>query len=269
MGHRPPNVVERVAANPSEWSGAGRAGRRAANGVDAAWIGWTTALLPAVAMHAAYLLSAASGHVPWCIPYLDGCTSMSRAAREGHSILVFRALMVPWVVLLAAFWVLAAQWTRELAPAARGRRRTMLALGLVAATFYLLYATFLGVEGATPEWLRRYGVNLYLGGSVLAKMLLVSQIPAEARIPVRLRRALLVVCALLLGLGLAGLLVQLLLPEPGALLHAIAWQYGLLMVFGYTLVGCAWRSTGFRLYLRSATGRSSPPSPRSRRCRSR
>ena len=35
-----------------------------------------------VATHAALLLSIDAGHVPGCVPYVTGCTSISRAARS-------------------------------------------------------------------------------------------------------------------------------------------------------------------------------------------
>ena len=39
-------------------------------------------LLPLLACNGAYLLSAYEGFIPWCIPYIDGCTTISRAARS-------------------------------------------------------------------------------------------------------------------------------------------------------------------------------------------
>ena len=52
-------------------------------------------LLFVVAAHAAYLLSIEGGHVPACIPYLDGCVSISRAARHGWGNHLFRLLVIP------------------------------------------------------------------------------------------------------------------------------------------------------------------------------
>ena len=39
------------------------------------------ALLPLAAIHLCYLLAAYLGHVPWCLPYVDSCTSISAAGR--------------------------------------------------------------------------------------------------------------------------------------------------------------------------------------------
>jgi hypothetical protein len=61
-------------------------------------------LLPMVAAHAAYLLNVHEGAGLAaefvCMPYLDGCVSISRAARSGSGLTLFRALMLPSALLL-------------------------------------------------------------------------------------------------------------------------------------------------------------------------
>ncbi len=52
-------------------------------------------LLPAVASLAAWGLAMNAGLVPVCNPFLDGCVSISRAARHELPNHVFRALMLP------------------------------------------------------------------------------------------------------------------------------------------------------------------------------
>ena len=66
-------------------------------------VAWATALWPVLIIHLAYFNSAAGGHLPWCWPYWDGCTSISAAARSGNSIYLFRATMMPWAGLLAVY----------------------------------------------------------------------------------------------------------------------------------------------------------------------
>ena len=56
-------------------------------------IAWLAAIVPFVAANAAYLISASADLVPWCVPYLEGCTSVSRAARTGIASPVFRGLI--------------------------------------------------------------------------------------------------------------------------------------------------------------------------------
>ena len=120
------------------------------------------ALLFLVAAHAAYLLSIHAGHVPACVPYLEGCVSISRAARHGVGNHLFRLLVIPCAVLHALVWVLAHRWLRG------GRR--MVVLGVGSAIALAVYATFLGTDGETYRFLRRYGVVVYFGFGYLAQL---------------------------------------------------------------------------------------------------
>lgn len=210
---------------------------------------WATGLWPLLAVHGAYALSLHAGLVPACVPYVEGCTSISRAARQGEAILLFRAMMLPYVALLALFWLLNARWCALLAPARVKARRAMLACGLVGAVFLALYATTLGVDGDFYRWLRRYGINLYFSLTVLAQMFLIAIAGRAEALGPRLRRGFLVLLALLLGLGLASLPLQFLFDGPArdARMNALEWQYALLMVVAYPLTGLAWRRSGFGL----------------------
>lgn len=199
-------------------------------------------LLPIALVHLCYALSVQAGHVPLCWPYWDGCTSISRAARHGWSNHLFKAVMLPIAGLMLVFWALAASWLRQRTAARRRRIAAMQALGWIGAVFLILYATFLGVDGDTYRWLRRYGVTVYFSFTVLAQMLM-----ASALDPGGLRRALAALCATMLLLGLASLPLQHLLPDRDAALNALEWLYALLMSLGFAAVGLAWRQDRQRL----------------------
>lgn len=134
-------------------------------------------LLPMVAAHAAYLINirAGQGLAPefFCMPYLDGCVSISRAARSGPGLELFRWLMLPSAALLLWCWAELRAWLRRL-PAGSARQAAWIAgLGAVGAAFLVLYVTALGSEGEWYRWQRRYGVIFYFGGTALAQLLLV------------------------------------------------------------------------------------------------
>ncbi|HEY0973594.1 MAG TPA: hypothetical protein VGE57_03795 [Solimonas sp.] len=212
-----------------------------------AWIAWGAALLPLLAVHTAYWLSADAGYVPWCLPYLDGCTSISRAARHGLPNLLFKGLMLPYAAWLAATWALVFVWLRLLRPQAPRRTCTVLILGIVAAIFLVLYATFLGAEGPAYQWLRRYGITVYFSFTVLAQMFVSALLWPLATVPRALRRAMACLCALLLLLGLASLPLQHYAHDADAAIDALEWTYALLMIAFFPLVALAWQRTGFRL----------------------
>lgn len=123
------------------------------------------AVLPVLATHLAWGLSLHAGHIPWCVPYLEGCTSISRAARHGLGNDLFRMVMLPTAALQALFWVAVASWLR-----AGGAQvaASVPWLGLLAAVFLALYVTFLGSEGDIYRLLRRYGVTVYFAATYLA-----------------------------------------------------------------------------------------------------
>lgn len=194
----------------------------------AARLAWLAFALPVVAAHVAYLMSAADGRVPWCLPYADGCSSISRAARAGGASLVFKGLMLPYAAVLMLLWREAADWLVRQAPQSSSRHGTMLHAGRAGAAFLVLYVLFLGVEGSVYQWLRRYGITVYFAGTVLAQLLFTA---AVMRLPQRTGRAgssMQVLGAALIGLGLASLPLQHWLERDRAV-NAIEWSYALLM----------------------------------------
>jgi len=208
-------------------------------------IAWLAGIWPLLVVNAAYLMSAQAGLVPWCLPYLEGCTSISRAARQGDAVFMFRATMLPYAALLILYWTAALQWVALIAPQRRRSRRAMFGCGVVGALFLALYVTFLGVEGSTSQWLRRYGINLYFALTVLAQMFLIALARHSTALPARARRGFELMLALLLGLGLASLPLQFF--DRGvreAALNALEWQYATLMVLFYPLTAYAWRRSG-------------------------
>lgn len=212
-------------------------------------IAWAAAILPFVAANLAYLISASAELVPWCVPYLEGCTSVSRAARSGVANPIFRGIMLPYAVIMALYWWLAAEWLRGFAPQRRRLRRAMLAFGLLAALFLILYATFLGVEGEFYQWMRRYGITVHFSSTVLAQFLLTRAVVADGRLPPWIRRGKLGLCAAMLVLGVASIPLQNFALDRDAALNAVEWSYSLLMIAFFPITGAAWRRTGFRFRL--------------------
>jgi hypothetical protein len=130
------------------------------------------ALLPAVASLAAWALSTHAGLIPSCNPFIDGCVSISRAARHEWGNHVFRALVLPAATLQALVWLLQAQALHAAGGAAFVRvARALAVIGVVAGIALVLYGSFLGTEGPVYRGLRRYGTVVYFGGTCLAMLL--------------------------------------------------------------------------------------------------
>lgn len=197
------------------------------------------ALLPVLAVHLAWWLSVRDGYVPGCLPYLDGCTSISRAARHGLGNEVFRFVMLPCATLQALLWFAAGRWFRR-----RGWRGAAVLpwLGLTAALFLMLYATFLGTEGEVYRLLRRYGVTVYFGATFLAQALVLRALHPGAR-------GMLVVCAGMLLLGVASTVASATVTDPGfkdRVENFLEWHLGVLLTAWFLLLAGKWRRERLR-----------------------
>ena len=207
-------------------------------------------LLPTVAVLVTYWISASQGQVPTCIPLIEGCTSISGAARRDPSIHVFRAMMLPTATVIAAYWLLVRAWLGHLGD--RGRARDWItALGVIGATFFVLYIVFLGTDGRAYDLMRRYGVTVYFAFTALAQLALaarLNRLPAatQASIGRGLIRTKIGFGAAMLVLGLANIPAANFFPEL-PLDNVIAWNFALLMHGYFGLTAIAWARAGGRI----------------------
>ena len=210
-------------------------------------------LLPSTAVLIVYFVSSSLGQVPTCIPWLEGCTSISGAARRDPSIHIFRAMMLPTSTVIAAYWLLVRGWLGHLGEAGR-ERNWITALGLIGALFLVLYVVFLGTDGRAYELMRRYGVTIYFSFTALAQLVLASRLyrlPMEAK--ARVGRGIIGTkigfgTAMLL-LGLANIPAANFFPEL-QLDNVIAWHFALLMHGYFGLTALAWRRAGYQVVTR-------------------
>jgi len=235
----------------------GVARARPAERVEPPSVSWPTwplpllaGLLPLVATVLAYSLSVRLGIVEACNPFLDGCTSISRAARQALPNYLFRALLLPAAALQAICWLLCGAWLRELRAAPSRKLRAVPVLGLAAAAFLVLYGTFLGTEGPEYRWMRRYGVVVYFGGTCLSMLLVSDAVRRLALAPRRLVSALVVFAIALPLLGLANAFApvfDLSDARKAALQNSTEWWGGLLFTLFFFSLAWLWRASAFRL----------------------
>ncbi|WP_111657350.1 hypothetical protein [Isoalcanivorax indicus] len=168
-------------------------------------IALAASLIPLVTIHTTYLVSALEGHVPWCMPYWDSCTSISRTGRYGVSYFIFKGAMLPAALLGILFWWLNARWLRELGASGRGIA-WLPWLGLVACLFLAAYTMALGHAGDLFRFIRRTGVILYFSLTFLAQLLLTAallNVPAWRDWARRLFR----VCQTALAIGILSVIL--------------------------------------------------------------
>jgi hypothetical protein len=219
------------------------------------------ALLPAAAALLALWLAVRAGAVPACNPFLDGCVSISRAARHDLPNHVFRALMLPAATLQGLVWLLTARWLRAGLGSTLGSTlglRALAPLGLTAAVALVLYVSFLGTEGPIYRGLRQYGTVVYFGFTCLCLLLTgdaMMRLAASRRLtlPRALPAAFTVLAALLVALGLVNALVAALFDATvkARIENVTEWWGALVFVLGFTALALVWRRLGLRVTLAS------------------
>ena len=173
---------------------------------------FAVAVILMVAVHLAWLVSVQADYIPFCIPYLEGCTSISRAARHGLGNHLFRLMVLPCALLAGLNWWMAREWLRTPEDGASGK--VFLMLGLVSAFALAVYATFLGTEGEAYRFLRRYGVTIFFGFGFLAQLGFMRLAARQGRLPRRLSMGMTSVCVMMLALGVASVCLLYTSPSP-------------------------------------------------------
>ena len=214
--------------------------------------------LPLMATLLAFSIAVGEGQFAWCNPLIDGCVSISRAARHGLANYLFRALVLPAAVLQGLVWLSCATWLRSIgAPRARSLR-VLPVLGLSAAAFLILYGTFLGTDGAWYQWMRRFGIVFYFGFTCIAMLIVgagVGKAAAQNALYHRAAAVLLALCVSLPLLGVANVLSPLVLSTAAAVdrfENATEWWGGLVFTVFFGMLAGLWRRTRFAADLHSS-----------------
>ena len=198
------------------------------------WIAILTGLVPIVTVNVCYLISSTQGHVPACVPYIDGCTSISAAGRYGISYYLFKVGMVGAAILLVLFWRRLSEHIRM----ETGRPAPVVAAaGMGGAFFLVLYTAFLGTEGHIYFLLRRFGSILYFGLTMLAQLMALRRLETFA--PKWLTRTKKWGCFSMLFFGIASIPVMNYMDNKDTFQDIIEWDFSLLMQM-YFLLYAIW-----------------------------
>lgn len=214
-------------------------------------------LLPALAVLLALALSIRLELIPACNPFIDGCVSVSRAARQDLPNYLFRALVLPAATLQALTWLVAARWLRDLDHSAAVRSlRWLMALGVIAGIALALYGAFLGTEGRVYRWLRQYGTVVYFGFTCLCMLIAGGGIARLAQagvlaLPAWLARALNGLSGLLVALGLASATSSLWLDgiAKDRVENIAEWWGSLIFTLVFVALAATWHRAGLRATL--------------------
>lgn len=225
-----------------------------------AWLALLCGIVPIAATHGALLLNLLSSgealaETYRCVPYWEGCVSISRAVRSGPGLLLFRALMLPTAAVLALMWICVAPWLTGLRPGSETRARNIAVSGVIGALFLILYVSALGSEGPWYGWMRRYGVVMYFGLTALAQLLLVHALwPLRGQAHMRqllgpLRVLFALVCLEWMG-GVASVAKRALLSDPALIdrvENIIEWWFALALSAAFIALAELMRRSHYRL----------------------
>lgn len=188
------------------------------------------ALLPLCVTHLSLAFAVSAGELASCNPYGPDCVSISRAGRQPASILFFKSLMLPYVLVVTALWMALA---RRLSGILAGPSRR---LGIVAAVFLGVYVLALGVKGDEWQLARKIGVVLAFTLTYLAQLYLLRDLRrGEAyrqRMPAGLFRAQEALLLLMLAIGMASVGMDLLMHDYDRVENAVEWWLAL-MLYGF------------------------------------
>ena len=207
-------------------------------------------LVPLIAIHLCYMLAVQAGHVPACIPYLNSCTSISSAGREGLEFYFFKALMLPAAVIIFLFWLYTTRWLNLLTNTSKSYRNTIVVLGLIAALGLLWYSVMLGAIGPQYRLQRRWGVIIFFSLSFIAQFMCMRALARPNKFQANLQVGLRLVAAYLLAIVLFAVSAVIISSINSDAYDAIEdtfewWVTLLLCLFPLTLARL-WRKTHFQ-----------------------
>jgi hypothetical protein len=192
-------------------------------------------ILPLLASNGAFLLSAYESYVPWCMPYIDGCTTISQAGRSGDTIFFYRALVFPYSVLLILFWVYSKEWIELLQGYSTNAAQVILWLGVAGSVALLVYIDFLGATGEINRLMRRIGAMLYFTLIPLAQSLMLYQHyklkrnNPEVTIRPKILQYQLIIMMLMLTIGVTSLIFVLTGKSTSEIENIVEWNFSLLV----------------------------------------
>ena len=206
---------------------------------------------PLLAAYLAFWIGVSNDVLPACIPFIDGCASISAAGRKPPGSYLFRAVMLPQSVLLLMTWLFAIAWLRSLdanvnASLIRGIRVS----AIVSSIALVSYVTFLGTREPFYEFMRYFGIYFFFLGMVLVELFLAI---ALLRMPVirdnrRYRlpaQSLLALCLAPFVIGLVNVLLKASLDDPDAAENVIEWIAATLMHIYLLVLYVLWQRTQF------------------------
>ena len=193
-------------------------------------------LLPPVIININYLIAATEGHVPWCVPYWESCTSISATGRGGTAFVFFKLTMIPVAFVYLWYWKLA----NDRLAAAGYSSKLIFNLGVIACIALIAYTLALGAIDDSFRLTRRLGIILYFTLTYLNQLLILYQL-YKRKIQDPSRQLQLLLCLLILCVGILTLYLDALVDNYDDYEDAFEWNLALLLHLNFLCAWWGWR----------------------------
>ena len=128
-------------------------------------------LVPIITICISYVISAFYGYVDWCLPIIDGCTSISKVGRYGISFYLYKILVIPSVILMIYFWLKVYLDVYK--------NIFLLFLSFIACIFLIIYLIALGFDGPIYRFMREVGIFAFFIFMPICQIWLTISSPSE------------------------------------------------------------------------------------------
>ena len=190
-------------------------------------------LLPLFTVICSYIWSANLNLVNWCIPNIDGCTSISRAGRYAPVKFLFKPLMFIYALFLIIFWK---KYFNIIKNENIQISKFYLITAFFSVLFLILYIIFLG-EGKYYRFFRQVGIFIYIFFTILSQILYSIKIKKLSYFKKNLKNKLFFFATSLGAIGLFLLpLVVLEVVEIKNFKNIVSWNYFLLIQIYFLII---------------------------------
>ena len=200
-------------------------------------------VLPLFTVVVSYIASVRLNLVSFCIPNLDGCTSISRVGRYEPVKYFFKPFMYLFGVFLLLYW---RENFLKLKLLISNNKQLLFTyiVGIISVLFLFLYIFFLG-ESNIYRFFRRIGIYIYIFFTVIAQVLLAIQyikLKNEKHLNYKFIKFKLILSILLISLGVMVLPILVTkienFPE---IKNIISWNYFFLIQVYYLITFFCWK----------------------------
>ncbi len=127
--------------------------------------------LPVLTVIISYFISAGFNYVPWCVPLIDGCTSISKVGRYGISFYLYKLFIIPTGLLIFFYFIRIHIFIYK--------NIFLLMMSFIICLALIVYLGSLGFEGSIYRFMREIGIFLFFIFMPLLQILITSLAPSE------------------------------------------------------------------------------------------